>query len=287
MAEELRVGRGLNPWRTTEKRKDNQQKRVLLHGDGDIAAAVQLLSTEVNRLTTQNNQLATEVNRLTTQNNQLTTDVNRLTTQNNQLTNEVNELATDIFSGAVYVRWGRTTCPKNGTDLVYTGYAAGNYYNQEGAADYVCLTSEPIWGVYDDAAQRISAKMYGTEYQFAHQSYVDGGSQFFGKNLHDHDAPCAVCQTSRRSSVMIPGRNRCYPGWTKEYSGYLVAGLSGYSIQKSPTNYVCLDADAEYQTGDHVNNDGKVMNLVEAICGSLPCPPYVNYRELTCVVCSK
>ncbi|WAR30369.1 hypothetical protein MAR_032911 [Mya arenaria] len=320
--------------------EDNQQKRVLLHGDGDIAAAVQLLSTEVNRLTTQNNQLATEVNRLTTQNNQLTTDVNRLTTQNNQLTNEVNELATEInqqqtnitnvatknvemgskisqletknaqletkidqhtvdmtslssqqhgeqkdvfivatFQGAVYVRWGRTTCPKNGTDLVYTGYAAGNYYNQEGAADYVCLTSEPIWGVYDDAAQRISAKMYGTEYQFAHQSYVDGGSQFFGKNLHDHDAPCAVCQTSRRSSVMIPGRNRCYPGWTKEYSGYLVAGLSGYSIQKSPTNYVCLDADAEYQTGDHVNNDGKVMNLVEAICGSLPCPPYDGQQK--------
>ncbi|XP_052790165.1 uncharacterized protein LOC128224382 [Mya arenaria] len=253
--------------------RDGQQKRVLLHGDGDIAEAVQLLTTEVNRLTTQNNQLATEINRLTTQNNQLTT--------------EVNGLATVVFSGAVYVRWGRTTCPTNGTDLVYTGFAAGNYYNQEGAADYVCLTSEPIWGAYDDTAQPISAKMYGTEYQFAHQSFVDGGAHFFGKHLHDHDAPCAVCQTYRRSSVMIPGRNQCYPGWTKEYAGYLVSDLSGYSDHKSSTNYACLDADAEYEIGDQVDNNGKLMYLVEAICGSLPCPPYVDYRELKCVVCSK
>ncbi|WAR30216.1 hypothetical protein MAR_032758 [Mya arenaria] len=191
------------------------------------------------------------------------------------------------FQGAVYVRWGRTTCPTTGTDLLYTGYAAGNYFNQEGAADYVCLTSEPIWGVYDDAAQPLSAKMFGTEYQFGQQSYVNGGARFFGKTLLDHDAPCAVCHTSRQATVMIPGRNQCYPGWTKEYSGYLVSGLSGISGHKSPTNYACLDADAEYEIGDHFSNDGKLMFLVEGMCGSFPCPPYVDHRELTCVVCSK
>jgi hypothetical protein len=26
---------------------------------------------------------------------------------------------------------------------------------------------------------------------------------------------------------------------------------------------------------------------VEGVCGSLPCPPYVPRREITCVVCTK
>ncbi|XP_052790159.1 short-chain collagen C4-like [Mya arenaria] len=191
-----------------------------------------------------------------------------------------------FFEGAVYIRWGRTVCPINGTDLLYTGFAAGNFYNDYGAADFLCLTSDPLWGVYDDAEHSPSAKVYGTEYQFSEQHYANGGAQFFGKNLHEHDAPCAVCHTSRQASVMIPGRNQCYPGWTKEYSGYLVAGLSGAS-HKSPTNYVCLDSGAEYESSDFRNDNGKLMYMVEAMCGSLRCPPYVQYREITCVVCSK
>ncbi|XP_052790067.1 uncharacterized protein LOC128224294 [Mya arenaria] len=234
-----------------------QQKRVLLHGTDDISAAVQLLTTEVN---------------------QLTSEINQLTTQNNQLTNQ-------NILGDVYVRWGRTVCPANGTDLVYTGYAAGNFYSQNGAADILCLTSEPIWGAYDDTAQSYSSKVYGTEYEF--DLYTNGGAQFFGKNLQNHDAPCAVCHTSRRTTVMIPGRNQCFPGWTKEYSGYLVSTLSGYSGYTSSSNYACLDLEAEFESADYENKNGKLMYLVEAICGSLRCPPYVNYRELTCVVCSK
>ncbi|XP_052790161.1 short-chain collagen C4-like [Mya arenaria] len=255
-----------------------QQKRVLLHGNDDIAAAVQLLTTTVNQLTTEVNHLTTEVNQLTTQNKQLTS-------QNNQLTTQINHLNNDSFIGNVYIRWGRTTCPTNGTDLVYTGYAAGNLYTENGAADNLCLTSEPIWGAYDDTAQSYSAKVYGTEYEF--DLYTNGGAQFFGKNLQDHDAPCAVCHTSRRATVMIPGRNQCYPGWTKEYSGYLVSTLSGYPGFLSPSNYACMDSDAEFESADYESKNGKLMYLVEAICGSLRCPPYVNYRELTCVVCSK
>ncbi|XP_052790068.1 uncharacterized protein LOC128224295 [Mya arenaria] len=240
----------------------DQTKRVLLNGDEEIAAAVQLL---------------------TTQNNQLTTQVNQLTAAVNQLTRQVHQQD----GGAVYVRWGRTTCPANGTDLVYTGYTAGNFYSQDGAADYLCLTSEPIWGVYDDTLHTYSAKIYGTEYEFGGEGYPDGGAQFFGKNIQNHDAPCAVCITSRRATVMIPGRNQCYPGWTKEYSGYLVSGLSGTQGHASSSNYACLDAEAEYENSDFENRNGKLMYLVEAVCGSLPCPPYVNYREITCVVCSK
>ena len=34
--------------------------------------------------------------------------------------------------GVTYVRWGRTVCPNTArTELVYTGRAAGSYYNQK------------------------------------------------------------------------------------------------------------------------------------------------------------
>ncbi|KAH3807571.1 hypothetical protein DPMN_135916 [Dreissena polymorpha] len=83
---------------------------------------------------------------------------------------------------------------------------------------------------------------------------------------------------------MIPGRKSCYPGWTMEYWGYLVSGLSE---NKSPSNYACLDAQPEWEVGDASGQGSKDIYLVEATCGTLKCPPNVQNREITCVVCSK
>ena len=47
---------------------DCLHKRVLLHGDEDIAAAVQMLTTQNQQLTAQVNQLTSEVNTLKQQN---------------------------------------------------------------------------------------------------------------------------------------------------------------------------------------------------------------------------
>ncbi|KAH3807577.1 hypothetical protein DPMN_135922 [Dreissena polymorpha] len=162
------------------------------------------------------------------------------------------------------------------------GFTAGNRYNKNGASDFVCLLGDPIWGVYSDSPLTYSPQIYGTEYEMSF--YSAGATQFFGSNIHDHDGPCAVCRSSRPTTVMIPGRNQCYPGWTMEYSGYLVSGLSE---QSSPTNYACLDTKPEFELGDAEDRDGKLMYLVVAACGSLKCPPYVQSREITCVVCSK
>jgi hypothetical protein len=68
------------------------------------------------------------------------------------------------------------------------------------------------------------------------------------------------------------------------FSGYLVSGAHGH---KSASEYICLDSDAEMLAGGVANTDGRVIYLVEGICGTLKCPPYVQGRELTCVVCSK
>jgi len=182
--------------------------------------------------------------------------------------------------GSTFVRWGRTSCPSNGTEMVYKGYVGGSHYTHTGAAtDYLCLPEEPIWGHFEGASQS-GAKVYGGEYQF------DGRTRknFFGKEVEQHDAPCVVCHTKRNSMLMIPGRNQCYEGWTLEYYGYLSAG---HITHKAGSQYVCADAQLEVMPNSGANKNGKLFYFVEAKCGSLPCPPYVADRELSCVVCSK
>ncbi|KAH3779879.1 hypothetical protein DPMN_157687 [Dreissena polymorpha] len=83
---------------------------------------------------------------------------------------------------------------------------------------------------------------------------------------------------------MVPAKLTCFSGWTMEYSGYLVAGSA---LHEAATEYICLDGKPEMVPGKGENHNGKLMYLTEARCGSLPCPPYVNGRELTCVVCSR
>ena len=51
--------------------------------------------------------------------------------------------------------------------------------------------------------------------------------------------------------------------------------------------FECMDADPEVIQGGAANLDGALFYPVEGRCGSLPCPNYVNNREVTCVVCSQ
>ena len=50
--------------------------------------------------------------------------------------------------------------------------------------------------------------------------------------------------------------------------------------------FVCLDDDPETIQGGAADLNGALFYLTEARCGPLPCPNYVDGRELTCVVCS-
>ncbi|KAL3880006.1 hypothetical protein ACJMK2_032278 [Sinanodonta woodiana] len=185
--------------------------------------------------------------------------------------------------GTTYVRWGRTTCPENATELVYKGYMAGSDHTQTGnGPNNLCLPEDPTWAKYQDKTSDSAyrAYVYGTEYE------IGGSGTFtpFSPDLLENDVPCAVCRTTRSSSIMIPGRTNCYSGWTVEYSGYLVSMLYGHA---SPVEYVCLDGNPESIDGGIANTNGHLVYLVEVICGALRCPPYVNGRELACVVCSK
>ena len=185
---------------------------------------------------------------------------------------------------STYIRWGRTTCPGNGSDLVYDGFAGGSYYSHKGAASsMLCLPKDPDWdaGKFNDKMDADVAYIYGTEYEDA----SGRSDRLFGDDHQNHDVPCVVCEVRKRSSVlMIPGKTKCHAGWTLEYSGYLMAG---YYNHNGATDYYCVDKDPEDIPGGENNSNGRVLYFVEASCGSLRCPPYVSGREFQCSVCSK
>ena len=206
------------------------------------------------------------------------------------LQNEISKLKAGLpkaSAGSVYVRWGRNSCPNvNGTELIYSGYAGGSWYGDSGAAaNYICLPTNPDWDHYSDAHDA-GATVYGAEYQLGdHGIGTQNAAQFVGGNLlHQEDVPCSVCRSSRPTSVMIPGKNQCLKGWTMEYHGYL---SSGPLNEAAASEFVCLDSRPEVLQGGHTNQNGKLFQFVEGRCGSLPCPPYFDGRELTCVVCTK
>ncbi|XP_066279753.1 short-chain collagen C4-like [Branchiostoma lanceolatum] len=183
--------------------------------------------------------------------------------------------------GSVYTRWGRKTCAENGgAELVYEGVAGGTHYtHQGGGTNYQCLPNDPQWGRYQDGVQGWKAFMYGAEYQ------LNTNYPFGSASLHDDNVPCAVCYVpTRASKLMIPARNICPAGWTQEYDGYLMAGHYSHAGAKE---YVCVDEQPEAVPGGHADHNGALFYPVEARCGSLPCPSYVEGRELTCAVCTK
>ncbi|CAH1250391.1 COL6A5 [Branchiostoma lanceolatum] len=179
--------------------------------------------------------------------------------------------------GAVYVRWGRKTCP-SGATTVYSGVAGGTAYDETGGGtNYQCLPTNPQWGRYQNGVQAYSAYMHGAQYRI-------GTNVPFGSTLDAHDAPCAVCYVPTRSSMlMIPARNTCPTAWTEEYDGYLMA--ASY-ITRDAKEFICVDEQPETVAGRR-GRQGARLYPVEARCGSLPCPSYVEGRELTCVVCTK
>ncbi|KAL4238241.1 hypothetical protein ACF0H5_002954 [Mactra antiquata] len=188
-----------------------------------------------------------------------------------------------IDGGSTYVRWGNKGCPPNGTTTLYSGWAAGSYSSHTGgAANHLCLPPDPQWDHYDDRVAT-NNQIFGTEYDVGWDN-VNMEREFFGKDIRFDDVPCAVCYSQRSEKIMIPARLDCYPGWTKEYSGYL---MSSHYSDAAPSMYICVDKAVEAVVGGHGNQRGNLLHLVEGTCGSLECPPYVNGRELTCVVCTK
>ena len=82
---------------------------------------------------------------------------------------------------------------------------------------------------------------------------------------------------------MIPGKVACPGNWIKEYTGYI---MGPHRTQKHSGQYICVDEKPQIVHGSDKTGNGERLYLVETECPSLQCGPYVNGRELRCIVCT-
>ena len=169
-----------------------------------------------------------------------------------------------------------------GSDALYRGVVVGSWYDVTGGgSNYLCLPLDPIWGAYNEGAEKVS-KIYGSEYQWPSGFGLNNN---YNRPLHDNNVPCVVCRSQTKASViMIPARNQCYSGMHTEYVGFLMAGANHH---KGRTEFICMDGQPESDPSGFRDEDGALFYSVEGVCGSLPCPPYAPRREITCAVCTK
>ena len=180
--------------------------------------------------------------------------------------------------GVTYIRWGRTTCPNtSGTELVYSGRAAGTHYTHRGGtSDYLCLPDTPQYLTSRPGVQGQSP-IHGAEYEIDHGTLPLPG-------VNDDNVPCVVCRNSQRSSLLlVPARTSCPSSWTREYYGYLMTSNKAFYRRAT----ACVDNDPESVPGGASNSDGAVFYHTEAVCNGIQCPPYDPAKELTCAVCTK
>ncbi|VDI41508.1 Hypothetical predicted protein [Mytilus galloprovincialis] len=188
---------------------------------------------------------------------------------------EINHLKAKGITRSTYIRWGRTVCPGE-ANIVYDGTAAGKHYGDKGSgANYLCLPKNPEWNAYVDGTNGEKGLLYGVEYEIS-------GNTPYPRSLHSKITPCVVCLAMRSTVLMVPAKRTCSHGWHKEFSGYLMSYMS--TSGRTATEYICVDETLESRGPGSSQAE---LYPVEAICGSLKCPPYVQGREITCVVCSK
>ena len=179
--------------------------------------------------------------------------------------------------GTVYVRWGHDQCPST-AQLDYSGRAGGSLNNHPGGgSNPQCLPLDPNFLTPISAIDR-RAYMYGGEYQ----TYSDSNNRVH--RHHQTDVPCAVCHVSNRTAVyLVPAKYTCPSGWTTEYYGYLMTERHNHHRSR----FTCVDIAFKSVTGSSADKSGLLFYFVEGRCGSLPCPPYDNTKELSCAVCTK
>ena len=179
--------------------------------------------------------------------------------------------------GVVYTHWGKDNCSDIaiGTELLYAGRVAGQYYgNYGGGANYLCLPEKDA-EYLNTTYKGDQASLYGTEYEIPIIPSV----------LQNENVPCAVCYTSTKTvQVMIPAKTTCPLSWTVEYAGYLMTEHRGHPNNKG---YICVDKYSEPVPNSVGNDNGALLYHVTATCTGIPCPPYATNQYITCVVCTK
>ena len=95
------------------------------------------------------------------------------------------------FLGSVYIRWGRSQCPRVSTTL-YSGIAAGARQSTKGnGANFICLTRYPSYMRFAPGGQ-FHSRIAPIEY------HPSGNLMGY---TWDKNAPCAACHNRRQDSL--------------------------------------------------------------------------------------
>ena len=62
--------------------------------------------------------------------------------------------------------------------------------------------------------------------------------------------------------------------------------MSAHHSHKRSSTFECMDGDPEAAPGGVGDQNGALFYIVDTVCVSLPCPPYVQGMEVTCAVCT-
>eukprot|EP00058_Branchiostoma_floridae_P015589 XP_002601077.1 hypothetical protein BRAFLDRAFT_121043 [Branchiostoma floridae] len=165
------------------------------------------------------------------------------------------------------------------------GKVGGSDHNKHGGgSNYLCVpTLNVTWDHYVDGPNS-KTFLYGAEFENPGTGFFSTDNTQAIESIQDYDVPCAVCRVpTRRSVLTIPAWTSCPSGWTQQYRGYLMAG---HESHKGRNKFECVDRAPDIFKGTYENKNGALFYLVEGVCGSLPCGPYIANRQITCVVCS-
>ena len=161
----------------------------------------------------------------------------------------------------------------------------------------MCLREKPTFSWQDNDYDQSSAEVYGIQYATGSWSVQEL------QPLNGASVPCAVCEAERGDVLTYPGMERdallneffsspsllvigatkCPAGWNEEYQGYIMAEY--YASSHYKTEFVCVERHAEKGKGP-TNRNQAYLYTTEVQCNGLKCPPYIKWRELSCVVCS-
>ena len=79
--------------------------------------------------------------------------------------------------------------------------------------------------------------------------------------------------------------------WCYFLTGYLMTAWQDFN---HPTTYECVDSDPRLIVDSSANTNGALLSFVVPQCGTNywegplgHCPPYIEHRQITCVVCTK
>ena len=88
------------------------------------------------------------------------------------------------------------------------------------------------------------------------------------------------------TSYTVFGSNECPKEYVTAYTGYT---FSHHYSHTSKGQYVCVDEQPEGydNTLGGSSHSQAILYPVDLVCGSLPCPPYHQNREIMCAQCIK